>query len=141
MEVLFTNTDKAENICEDIICIDNVLFVGIVDGNCCLIEYKSINQSASVGLNAVERQLFIEDKFHHLLVKEFNTKLRSFSFIAIHKDYYLELVFPLSNGMLCVFCNPETSGDVIATRILELITIHDVRKNHTNSNPSEMWNC
>jgi hypothetical protein len=141
MEMLFTNTDKAENVCEDIICIDDVLFAGIVDGNCCLAEHKSAKSLVSAGLNEAERQLCTVDKFHHLLVKEFNTKLRSFSFIAIHKDYYLELVFPLLNSILCVFCNPEASGDVLSTRILELIARHDVGKNHTNSNPFEMWDC
>jgi hypothetical protein len=130
------------NICEDVADIDeNVLFAGIVDKDCRIVECKSSRNMVPAELVMPEQQRFIQDKFHHLLVREFNTKLRSFSFVAIHKDCYLEMVFPLSNCILCVVCNPDVSDNALSARVLELIARYNVVESDDLTNRLDLRNC
>ena len=107
----------AEKICDQVVEIDeNVRFAAIIDEQCIVIESSKSTQSHCAA------HKILSDRFHILLAQEYVRKFQCFSFLSLHRETYLELVYPMRDKILCVVCHPETKDGAISDKILAMVS-------------------
>lgn len=107
----------AGKICDKVVKIDeNVHFAAVIDEEC-----KITESSKSVQHYVMAHHIF-SDKFHYLLAQGYVRKFQCFSFLSLHRETYLELVYPMRDRILCVVCHPETKDGALSDKILAMIS-------------------
>lgn len=123
---------EISKLCQVIISLDTrIQVVSIVNKNGRILNTKLRNDSTTTNLSSQEiEMLYMQRVLQMSMSKEHDSKLSALNYTISYRDFMLELIFPLLNGIIFIGVDSEIYIQKLIKQILEAINDYKVNSYH-----------
>jgi hypothetical protein len=119
----FEQTSAISQLCKEILASnENIYFVSSINKNGKVIELEFRNDRIISNMTKQQREMFFMQRtLQTSLTMEFDGIIGPLNFITLHRETFLELLFPYSQGIIFVTCDLNVIPRYIAKKILFIL--------------------
>jgi hypothetical protein len=123
---------EISKLCQTIISLNpGIHVVSVVNKNGRILNTKLRDESTTKNLTSQEiEMLFMQRVLQTSMNKELDAKLGSLNYTISYRDFMLELIFPLLNGIIFIGANSKIYNQNLIKRILYVINEYKFNSEH-----------